>query len=270
MRYEGAFYHWAMNEQNTNNIRWKFFGKQSEIDFEYAPQDSLDCIQLLDHGYVALLDHMGTDIDIVNAARKSFNRESNFFDEKDRKLLRYLWDNKHTTPFEMVELKFAVMAPMFVARQWMRHRTWSYNEVSRRYTDDGLMFYTPSAEWIRSQSHSNRQSSVEWCGDKETTFVARDNMRFIENQSKVLYNILLDNGVCREQARMVLPQSLYVEFIAKVDLSNLLHFLELRSDEHAQWEIQQYAEAIIEMLENIVPETMKIFKEKRNGKEIKA
>lgn len=253
-----------LSDKDANKIRWRFFGDQSSDDFDHAPQNAIDCIPILNHGYVALLDHMGTDIDIVNAARKSFNTESTSLDDKDKKLLRYLWNNKHTSPFEMVELKFAVMAPMFVARQWMRHRTWSYNEVSRRYTEDRLIFYTPDIEWIRSQSQLNRQASVEWSGDFAISSLARDNMMFIESECLGMYNELIKNGICREQARMVLPQSLYVEFIAKVDLSNLLHFLELRSDPHAQWEIQQYAEAIIEMLESIVPETMKIYRESKS------
>lgn len=258
------YWHNLSKEERESNIRWKFYGDQSDDDEEYLPQNALDCIPILDHGYVALLDHMGTDIDIVNAARKSFNRESSFFDDKDRKLLKYLWKHNHTSPFEMVELKFAVMAPMFVARQWMRHRTWSYNEVSRRYTEDRLRFYTPKSEFLRRQSPIDRQASVEWFDFGYESFLCSDGMVGNAEICEKQYHELLKLGLCREQARMVLPQSLYVEFIAKVNLSNLLHFLKLRLDKHAQWEIQQYAEAIVEMLENIVPETMKIFKDNNN------
>lgn len=254
------------NGELEHNIRWKFWGDASENDCKQYPKICMDLIPLLNGGYIALLDHMGTDIDIVNAARKSFNRESNFFDDKDRKLLRYLWENKHTSPFEMVEFKFAVKAPMFVARQWMRHRTWSYNEVSRRYTEDNLHFYVPNQSNIRKQSTSDRQASIDWVDEDGVDqlmgwFGICGNSTMCEEQ----YYELLKYGVCREQARMVLPQSLYTEFVAKVDLSNLLHFLELRVDKHAQWEIQQYALAIIEMIKNIVPETMDIFEEKINA-----
>jgi thymidylate synthase (FAD) len=259
-----------MSDIGEKRIRYRFVDYQSPDDYEYAPTNSLDYIPILDHGYVALLDHMGTDIDIVNAARKSFNRESVVFDESDRKLLKYLWDKKHTSPYEMVEIKMAVMAPMFVARQWMRHRTFSISERSMRYTEDRLRFYVPNVEWLRSQSNSDRQASVDWIAETMDDVQPRDNivcrMNMIGNVNdcETTYRNLLKNGVCREQARMVLPQSLYTEFIAKVDLHNLLHFLELRLDKHAQWEIQQYAEAIVDMLEAIVPETMKLFKETRN------
>jgi len=266
-----VFDYWCgLSDEKKMEIRWRFVGDQSKDDYEYSPHDALDYIPILNHGYVALLDHMGTDIDIVNAARKSFNRESTYFDDKDKKLLRYLWDNKHTTPFEMVELKFAVMAPMFVARQWMRHRTWSYNEVSRRYTEDRLRFYVPQQKDMRKQSQTDRQASVEWesVDDDIDPLMCSFDMVWHEEMCEDRYHSLLKRGLCREQARMVLPQSLYVEFIGKVDLSNLLHFLELRLDKHAQWEIQQYAEAIVEMLDNIVPETMKIFRETLHGKKI--
>lgn len=255
-----SFKYWVnLSSEDRENIRWRFFGDQCPDDILYSPKDCLDSIPMLNHGYVALLDHMGTDIDIVNAARKSFNRESKFFDDSDKKLLKYLWKNKHTSPFEMVEFKFAVMAPMFVTRQWMRHRTWSYNEVSRRYTEDRLRFYVPNIKNMRKQSKSDRQASVEWeygldnkiyCSE----IISGDIQKCIDK-----YNDLLNYGMCREQARMVLPQSLYTEFVAKTNLKNLLHFLELRLDKHAQWEIQQYAQAIVEMIKNIVPETMNIF-----------
>jgi thymidylate synthase (FAD) len=266
---DAVFKHWnGLSDIERKRIRYRFIGDQSKDDYEYAPTNSLDYIPILNHGYVALLDHMGTDIDIVNAARKSFNKESNFLDEKDKKLLKYLWDNKHTSPFEMCEIKLSVMAPIFVARQWMRHRSFSFSERSMRYTDDRLRFYLPETENMRKQSKTDRQASVdEIVGD---TFSCGCIM--IENKELCLnqYHELLKIGLCREQARMVLPQSLYTEFVAKVDLHNLLHFLELRLDKHAQWEIQQYAEAIVEMLENIVPETMKLFKERieSNGKKI--
>jgi len=260
-RDETSKYWMDLDSESLDAIRWRFYGHQSDYDWENGPYESaIDCIPLLDHGYIALLDHMGTDIDIVNAARKSFGRESTFFDGKDRKLLRYLWKHRHTSPFEMVEFKFAVKAPLPIARQWMRHRTWSYNEVSRRYTDEDISFYVPDADWIRKQSEIDRQASVESGMDFFSSAMG-SHMKMIAAKDIChdRYLELVDDGVCREQARLVLPQSMYVEYVAKVNFSNLLHFLELRLDPHAQWEIQQYAQAIVEMIENIVPETMDIF-----------
>lgn len=261
-KYWRALYHDPNRKDELESIRWKFYENTSEYSRDQVPTNSLDWIPVLDGGYVALIDHMGTDIDIVNAARKSFNVESFLLDEKDKKLLKYLWKNRHTSPFEMVEFKFAVKAPLFVARQWMRHRTWSYNEVSRRYTSDRLDFYTPHTDWIRSQSKSNRQASEPEL-DGGIAFAASLSMMCVAQDLESAYYDLIDKGVAREQARAILPQSMYVEFVAKVNLWNLLHFLELRLDSHAQWEIQLYAEAILEMIENIVPETVKLFKESR-------
>lgn len=269
MNKDASYEYWRRicGTKKEKNIRWRYFGHTSDHDWDTGPyKKSMDCIPILDGGYVALLDHMGTDIDIVNSARKSFGDESSSFGEKDRKLLKYLWKHRHTSPFEMIEFKFAVKAPLFIARQWMRHRNWSYNEVSRRYTDENIDFYCPDEMWLRAQSEIDRQASVEMDGG----FTFLDSMVFdsVSSNSEGQYRDLLKRGVCREQARMVLPQSMYVEFFAKTDLSNLLHFLDLRMDPHAQWEIQQYSEAIVEMIQNIVPETMDIFLEDKRAKEI--
>lgn len=263
MNYKEATEYW-LDLEDKDQIRWRFFGDTCPHDYEVGPyMKALDTIPILDHGYVALLDHMGTDIDIVNAARISFQDESTGFDEKDRKLLRYLWEHRHTSPFEMVEFKFVVKCPIFVARQWHRHRTWSYNEVSRRYTDENMDFYCPDSDWIRRQAKNNRQASDE---SSEFGFLTQMEFHAVRDIEEDRYHRLLnEQGVCREQARMVLPQSMYTTFIAKVDLANLLHFIDLRMDPHAQWEIQQYGEAIAEMISSIVPETMDIFMEGRNA-----
>jgi len=260
-RDETSNYWMDLDDESRETIRWRFYGWTSPYDWDNAPhKNSIDCIHLLDHGYISLLDHMGTDIDVVNAARKSFNEESQSFEDKDKKLLKYLWKHKHTSPFEMVEFKFAVKAPLPIARQWMRHRTWSYNEISRRYTDENLSFYTPDSEWIRQQSKIDRQASIEADDDFLTSsWGSHMKMQAAKDIGEDRYLELIKDGVCREQSRLVLPQSMYVEFVAKVDLWNLLHFLTLRLDSHSQWEIQQYAQAIVEMIENIVPETMEIF-----------
>ena len=259
MTYKECCQHWSnLNDEERNQIRWRFFGETSRHYWETGPYETaMDAIPILDGGYVALLDHMGTDVDIVNAARISFQRESEGIDNNDRNLLKYLWTHRHTSPCEMVEFKFVVKCPIFVARQWHRHRTSSYNEVSRRYTDDELDFYNPNSHWIRTPAEHDRQASNE-CNEfgfmTHLEFIAARDVEF-----ERYLRLLEDQGVCREQARMVLPQSMYTTFFAKVDLANLLHFIDIRMDPHAQWEIQQYSEAMAKMIGNIVPETMSIF-----------
>jgi len=206
-------------------------------------------------GYVNLIDYMGDDLAIVNAARKSLDIEKDIFDKNDIKLLKYLWDNKHTSPFEMVEFKFAVKCPLFIARQWMRHRTWSYNEVSRRYTNENVEFFVP--EILRKQSKDNKQASE---GVHQDSIYWIDEMKDCNNTVIDLYNDLIGVGVCREQARGILPQNMMVDFYAKVDLHNLIGFLRLRDHPHAQWEMQEYARAIERLIAPIVPETMKLFR----------
>lgn len=265
MDYNEATEYWIdLSPERKKEIRWRFFGETCPNDYIVGPyMKALDTIHILDRGYVALLDHMGTDLDIVNAARISFQDESDGFSEKDGKLLRYLWEHRHTSPFEMVEFKFVVKCPIFVARQWHRHRTWSYNEVSRRYTDENLEFYTPSSEWIRRQAENNRQASDE---SNEFGFLTQLEFQAARDIEEDRYiRLMEEQGVCREQARMVLPQSMYTTFIAKVDLANLLHFIDLRMDPHAQWEIQQYGEGLAELISSIVPKTMEIFMEGKNA-----
>lgn len=217
-------------------------------------------MKVLNNGYINLVDSMGDDLRIIEAARKSFAHRNDHNAEriltwKDSKLLKYLWDNKHTSPFEMVEFMFEVKAPLFVVRQWRTHRTWSYNEVSRRYTSEGLDFYYP--EIWRTQSEDNKQASD---GEHYHGGMFDALLRVFTNQSIKTYNMMIDNGACREQARMILPQNMMVEFVAKVDLHNLIHFLKLRNHEHAQWEIQEYARAIEKLIDPIVPSTMKLYR----------
>lgn len=215
-------------------------------------------MEVLNNGYINLVHHMGDDLQIVNAARKSFARESDEFTPKDRKLLKYLYENRHTSPFEMVEFMFEVNAPLFVVRQWQRHRTWSYNEVSRRYTSEKLDFYYPEV-W-RKQDTDNKQAS-----SGEFNFIM--NHKFRHELVDVVYDCveeykrLINAGVCREQARMILPQNMMVEMVAKTDLHNLIHFLRLRLHKHAQWEIQEYARAIVKLIEPVVPETMNLIQQ---------
>ncbi|WP_372367131.1 FAD-dependent thymidylate synthase [Candidatus Uabimicrobium sp. HlEnr_7] len=218
--------------------------------------NSKKTIEVLDNneGYISLLDHMGSEIDIVNAARVSYDKYVENMHEKDYKLLRYLIRNQHTSPLEMIIFKFEVYCPLFVTRQWFRHRTWSYNEVSRRYTSENIAFYVPQN--FRKQDKKNKQvGSGELEG--ETQKHVHDELQKFTNEAVEFYYQLLDRGVCREQARMVLPQNLMTKFIGRTDLSNLIKFLKLRDDEHSQWEIRVYAQAIKQLISDIVPTVMK-------------
>jgi thymidylate synthase (FAD) len=199
---------------------------------------------LAGQGWVGLLDCLGSETTIVNAARVSFGRRHESIDERDVRLLRYLLEHRHTSPFEHVVFSFSVHCPMFVRSQWHRHRTWSYNEISRRYTEVDLEFYVPPV--VREQAPSNRQASIEPVHvDQE----AARRLIAAQNQAALaLYERLLVMGVCREQARGVLPQNLLTTFWGTVDLHNLIGFLELRDSEGAQWEIRQYAQAIKELV----------------------
>jgi thymidylate synthase (FAD) len=214
-------------------------------------------IKVLDgQGWIGLIDHLGSETTIVNAARVSFGKMKDSMDSKDVALLKYLIENKHTSPLEHVVFSFSVHCPLFVRGQWHRHRTWSYNEISRRYTEVDMEFYTPAE--IRLQADNNRQASIE--AESDDT-VSKQLIKKHNTDSLELYNKLLERGVCREQARGVLPQNMMVTFWATVDLSNLIHFLDLRDSEHAQWEIRQYAQAIKQLIKPVVPNVFDILKE---------
>ena len=207
-------------------------------------------------GWIGLVDHMGTETSIVNAARVSFGKMRQEMDEKDIGLVKYLLENHHNTPLEHVVFTFLVHCPLFVRSQWHRHRTWSYNEISRRYTEEDLEFYVPPE--CRAQAKSDRQASVEADGT-----LNQDECREIIRQQNAaalaVYETLLAKGVCREQARGVLPQNLMTTFWGTVDLSNLLKFIELRASEHAQWEIREYAEAIKVLVRPLLPHVAAVF-----------
>lgn len=205
-------------------------------------------------GWVGLLDSMGSEVTIVNAARVSFGKLREVMDEKDEKLLRYLLEHRHTSPFEHVVFTFSVHCPLFVRSQWQRHRTWSYNEISRRYTEVDIELYVPPV--VREQAESNRQASVEPVRVDQVT--ARQLIVAQNRAALEAYNHLLDLGVCREQARGVLPQNLMTTFWATVDLHNLISFLELRDSESAQWEIRQYAVAIKDLIRPQLPRVSRV------------
>ena len=220
-------------------------------------------------GFCELLDYMGSDLDIVNSARVSFDTEHTTLDNRDIKLIHYLYHNKHTSPFEHCTIKFKCYVPLFVARQHMRHRTWSYNEVSRRYTDVNLEFYT--AKEFRPQAESNRQASVHddilinpilttVVGDTQDWTTRADEAILFHTQNSVkLYESLLDKGVCREQARMVLPQNMYCRYIATANLHNILKFISLRDKPGAQWEMRKLAQYMGEVVSELFPHTWEAY-----------
>lgn len=205
-------------------------------------------------GWIGLLDHMGTETTAVNAARVSFGKIRSEMNERDVVLLDYLVANRHTSPLEHVIFTFSVHCPLFVRSQWHRHRTWSYNEISRRYTEEELDFFVPAT--VRAQATDNRQASVENADLDQN--ITRSLIDQHNREGLALYEKLLGMGVCREQARGVLPQNLMTTFWATVDLSNLIHFIDLRDSAHAQAEIREYAVAIKQLVTPLVPNVAKI------------
>lgn len=217
-------------------------------------------IKVLDSGFVRLVDFMGSDDSIVEAARVSYGRGTKKRRE-DRGLIRYLMRHQHTTPFEMVEFKFHVKLPIFIARQWIRHRTASVNEYSGRYSVMEDDFYVPKPEDIKQQSTTNRQGREE----AEVDPAVRESfLAFLNASNRHLYDEYLkalDSGVAREIARINLPLSLYTQWYWKVDLHNLFHFLKLRLDEHAQAEIREYANAMAQFVKQVVPVAWEAFED---------
>lgn len=217
-------------------------------------------IKVLDNGFVRLVDHMpqeNLDSSIVQSARVSYG-EGTKTSRGDTGLIRYLMRHWHTTPFEMVEFKFHIKMPIYIARQHMRHRTASINELSARYSVVPKDYYTPDV--LRGQSTVNHQGSS---GEASVSEEHVNDMKEHLEKSFEVYEHLLEDGCCREQARGNLPQSTYTEFYWKINLHNLMHYLQLRMDGHAQQEIRAYAEAIFNLVEPLVPITMKAFRDFR-------
>lgn len=208
---------------------------------------------VLDHGFVALIDYMGSDEDIERAARVSYGFGTRKRSQT-RGLLRYLRRHRHTTPSEMVELKFHCCMPIFVARQWIRHRTANVNEMSGRYSLVPMLFYTPPDEQLQTQSAQNHQGRT---AGQPLAAGLRDEAKQRWQDSRAgasaTYEWLTSHDVARELARIDLPLSSYTQWYWKIDLHNLLHFLTLRVDSHAQWEIQQYGNLMAGMLERVAP-----------------
>jgi thymidylate synthase (FAD) len=225
-------------------------------------------------GRVDYVDHMGSDLTIVNSARVSFGVQKSDLDRRDRRLVNYLIKHKHTSTLEHNLVTFKFTVPLYIRSQHHRHRTWSYNEISRRYTDKKMRFYEPKQ--FRTQHETNRQASNP---DELINPDISHNMgitihptpihhasdAIIDHHMKSLelFNRLIDKGVCREQARGVLPQNLYTEYYGTVNLNNLIKFIALRTHEGAQWEIQKVAEACLDIITDLWPIAIKSYREMR-------
>ena len=212
---------------------------------------SENAIKCLDKGFVRLVDSMGGDDAIVQAARVSYGKGTSKVSQ-DRGLIRYLMRHRHTTPFEMVEFKFHCKMPIFVARQWVRHRTANINEYSLRYSQARDEFYFPDPRHIQFQSTLNKQGRTGKVPTNLTDKVIKY-FKDISERSFSMYQELNESGLARELIRAILPVNLYTEWYWKNDLHNLLHFIGLRSDSHAQYEIRVYSDAMAESVKRVAP-----------------
>lgn len=229
---------------------------RNQIDFDldkrYKP--------VLDHGFVGLVDYMGSDNAVVQAARVSYGEGTKSINT-DRGLIRYLMRHEHTTPFEMCEVKFHIKLPIFVMRQLVRHRTASLNEYSARYSVITDEFYIPEISELKPQSTSNRQGR-----DGEFDLITKehiqDDMKQIWDSSYEIYErFISDFGLARETARTILPTGGYTECYWKANLKNFLHMARLRMDSHAQWEIQEFAKAMYDLVRPLFPEVCQAFED---------
>lgn len=212
-------------------------------------------IKCLDHGFVRLVDHMGSDLSVARAARVSYDAAWRAGEDEgsDQRLINYLWRHKHTTPFEAVTFTFEVKAPIFVFRQWHRHRTWSFNELSARYKELPEEFYVPRAEHIGHQSLNNKQGREIGGNPFSIDYTSIGMIKLACQGAFSIYRDLIARGVPRELARSVLPVATYSHMFATVNLLNLFKFLTLRCDTHAQYEIRVYADAMLELIKPTVP-----------------
>lgn len=254
--------------------------QKAEIDAERAePRPTLRAVSegmerrlytahpVLDHGFVRVIDYMGNDAAICQAARVSYGRGTKSV-SNDEGLIRYLMRHWHSTPFEMCEVKFHVKLPVFVARQWIRHRTANVNEYSARYSILDREFYIPAPEHLAAQSTTNNQGRGEVLEGDEAARVLQilreDAMRSYDHYEEMLSQDG-KKGLARELARMNLPANIYTQWYWKIDLHNLFHFLRLRADTHAQYEIRAYAEVICDIVRDWVPLAYTAFEDYRLG-----
>jgi len=234
-----------------------------------------DLIPVLDHGFIRVIDYMGDDSSIVQAARVSYGKGTKKV-STDEGLIKYLMRYRHSTPFEMCEIKYHIKLPIFIARQWIRHRTANVNEYSARYSILDKEFYIPAKEQLATQSASNRQGRGDVLGDSqanEVLKILKDDATRTYSNYEIMLNERFDgtvvdekkDGLARELARMNLTLNTYTQWYWKTDLLNLLNFLFLRSDDHAQYEIKVYADKMLETLQKWVPITYEAFMDYRVG-----
>jgi thymidylate synthase (FAD) len=249
VRFERATGRWAADSRPA-----PFYTEASTEVIMIMSATNATKIEVLDHGFVRLVDSMGDDLSIVRAARVSYDAAWRAGEDagSDTRLIHYLWKHQHTSPFEAVEFQFEIAAPIFVLRQWHRHRTWSYNELSARYRELPENFYVPAPDQVGARSTSSKQARVAAPPDETSPAL----IRAACEKAFDTYRTLLACGVPRELARSVLPLSTYSHMFAKVDLRNLFHFLTLRCDAHAQYEIRVYANAMLSLIRPIVPVAM--------------
>ncbi|MEI6079221.1 MAG: FAD-dependent thymidylate synthase [bacterium] len=226
-----------------------------------AAEEILDKqFKVLDKGFVRLVDYYGSDARIVQSARVSYGAGTKSVRE-DKMLIEYLWKNEHTSPFEQVVFTFHCKLPIFVARQWIRHRTARVNEVSGRYSVMKNEFYTPELGAVSYQSTDNKQGRSHDEVPKELREKVLDTINSIHEFSYEKYESMIEDGIARELARISLPLSLYTEWYWQIDLKNLLHFLKLRLDHHAQYEIREYAKVMSEAVKKVCPFVWESFEE---------
>ena len=213
-------------------------------------------VVVLDKGFVRFVEGMGFDAGVVDAARVSYKSEAGAAD-KDRKLIAYLLEHDHGTPFEHAVMKFHVKCPIFVARQWFRHRMASYNETSFRYREAPEEFYIPQ-RW-RGQDGKNKQGSSELAQSETMHSMYSNTLREGGDKAMRDYRFMIESGVSREMARMILPVNLYTEFYWTVNARSLMHFIRLRSEHHAQWEMRQFSNALWPIFARLMPWTAEAF-----------
>jgi thymidylate synthase (FAD) len=261
-----------LKQQYLEEIQDSKQGRQSTLRATVPALEEIlyEPLKVLDHGFVRVIDYMGDDNAIVQAARVSYGRGTKKISE-DKGLINYLMRHWHTTPFEMCELKLHVKLPIFIARQWIRHRTANVNEYSARYSILDKEFYIPAPENLAAQSQSNRQGRGDVLEGAEAARV----LEILKRDSETCYQHYMEmlnlnddtgealdpnkQGLTRELARMNIPVNFYTQWYWKIDLNNLFHFLRLRADPHAQYEIREYANAILEIVKRWVPSAYEAF-----------
>lgn len=213
-------------------------------------------INVLDKGFVSLVDSMGSDLSVVNSARVSFGKRTDELRPRDEKLIKYLWEHKHSSPFRHATVQIHIKAPIFVLEQWMKHQVGcSWNRASLRYIEFKGDYFTPN--YFRIQSKDNKQGS-EGAIKPSDELYAQELYTEVSEKCMEAYHKLLELGVCKEQARCVLPVSLYTECYWTCSLQALMHFLSLREDSHSQWEIQEYARAVRKLVTPLFPISLKL------------